>query len=121
VVNLYKADGASKALVVASFWVGIMHLVLAVAGTFILKRFPTSFAIGFLLGLLVLFTHQNLILFAVFGSNDKGNIRTNRAFGAFGFILFLTLSTFSILLFHFKTFIVVAPIDAKGLGRRDPS
>lgn len=118
-VTLYKADGASKALVIASCWTGLMHLVLAIAGTFILKRFPTSFAIGFLLGLLVIFTQQNLILFGVFGSNTYGSKRMNRAYGAIGFLLFSVLFIFSILLFHFKTFIIVAPIDAKGLGRRD--
>lgn len=119
VANLYKADGASIALVVASFITGIMHLALAVIGSTILKRFPTSFAIGFLLGLLFIFAHQNLILFGVFGSFSFGQIRTNRAFGAIGFLLFTVLFTMCILLFHFKKYVTVAPIDAKGLSRRE--
>jgi len=116
VINL-QSKGGSKALVVASVWTGIIHLVLGVLGTFVLKRFPTSFSVGFFLGVLVVLANQNLILFGTFQRYGYGNPTTNHSFSNVGLTLFLILTFFSLLLFHFKRHIVVAPIDAKGLGR----
>lgn len=113
VINL-NAMGGSRALVIAAVWTGIVHLILAVLGTFILKRFPTSFSIGFLLGILLVVANQNLILFGTFQGYSYGVPATNRAFGILGFALFLMLTFFAALLFHFKNHIVVAPIDVKG-------
>lgn len=116
-INL-QSKGGSKALVVAAIWTGIIHLFLGVLGTFVLKRFPTSFSVGFFLGVVVVLANQNLILFGTFRRYSFGNPSTNHAFSNIGFTLFLILSFFSLLLFHFKRSIVVAPIDAKGLGRK---
>lgn len=110
-----QTNKGSKALLIASIWTGIVHLALAVLGTFVLKRFPTSFSVGFFLGVMVVLANQNLILFGTFYGYKHGNTATNHIFGCVGFSLFLILSFFSLLLFHFKTSIVVAPIDAKGL------
>jgi hypothetical protein len=97
VINL-QALGGSKALVV---------------GTFVLKRFPTSFSVGFLLGVLVILANQNLILFGTFNGYSYGTTSTNKIFAGVGFTLFGILSFFSLLVFHFKGHIVVAPVDAK--------
>lgn len=116
-INL-NARGGSRALVIASVWTGTMHMVLALLGTFILKRFPTSFSIGFLLGILLVLANQNLILFGTFSNYDYGSQGMNQAFGALAFALFAVLAIFAALLFHFSKSIIVAPVDAKGFGRR---
>ena len=108
VANL-QTRGGSKALVIAAIWTGIAHLGLGVLGTFVLKRFPTSFSIGFLLGVLIVMANQNLILFGTFHGYGYGNPTTNHAFANVGLTLFLLLSFFSVLLYHFKTSVVLAP------------
>lgn len=117
VLNL-RQEGGSKALLVASLWIGIAHLLLACLGTFILKRFPTSFAIGFFLGVLLILANQNLIMFGTFHKYSYGNASTNHVFGLMGFTLATLLTVFALLLYHFKKALIVAPIDAKGLGTR---
>jgi hypothetical protein len=113
VVNL-QALGGSTALVIAAVWTGMIHLLLGVLGTFVLKRFPTSFSVGFFLGVLVILSNQNLILFGTFSGYGYGTISTNKIFAGIGFTLFCILAFFSLLVFHFKAHIVVAPVDAKG-------
>lgn len=100
-------------MVVAVVWTGMTHLLLGVLGTFVLKRFPTSFSVGFLLGVLVILANQNLILFGTFNGYSYGTTSTNKIFAGVGFTLFGILSFFSLLVFHFKGHIVVAPVDAK--------
>ena len=120
VISLHS-KGSSKALVLASIWTGILHVTLAVLGTFVLKRFPTSFAIGFFLGFLVIIANQNLILFGVFHGYSLGTGRTNHIFSNLALTLFLVLSFFTALLMNFRDFLVVAAVDAKGFGRRQQS
>ncbi|EEC48567.1 predicted protein [Phaeodactylum tricornutum CCAP 1055/1] len=116
-INL-QTMGGSKALVLAAVWTGIIHLVLGVLGTFVLKRFPTSFSVGFLLGVLVVVANQNLILFGTFHAYSSGNAGTNHAFANLMLGIFLVLAFFAAILFHFRKNIVVAAADAKGVGRR---
>eukprot|EP00540_Astrosyne_radiata_P014597 CAMPEP_0116836838 /NCGR_PEP_ID=MMETSP0418-20121206/8321_1 /TAXON_ID=1158023 /ORGANISM="Astrosyne radiata, Strain 13vi08-1A" /LENGTH=189 /DNA_ID=CAMNT_0004466657 /DNA_START=57 /DNA_END=626 /DNA_ORIENTATION=+ len=116
-LNLKHVDG-SGALILASVWAGVVHLILALLGTFVLKRFPTSFAIGFFLGFLVVTANQNLILFCVFHSFKYGNLKTNHAFANLALALFLVLSFFIALLVNFHKDLLVAAVDAKGLGRK---
>jgi hypothetical protein len=110
VINL-QTQGGSKALVVASIWTGLIHLAVGILGTFVLKRFPTSFSVGFLLGVLVIVANQNLIMFAAFTQYQFGSPKTNHAFGSLGFTLFCVLSFMALLLHHFKNDIVVTPVD----------
>ena len=117
VVHL-QSDGGSKALVIGSVWTGLMHLILGILGTFVLKRFPTSFAIGFFLGTVVIVANQDLILFGTFHGYRFGS-RTNHVFANLMFVIFLVLAFFALILFHFKQHIVVAAVDAKGPGRSD--
>ena len=107
-VQLQKLH-TSEALVIASVWTALVHALLAILGTFVLKRFPTSFSIGFLMGILVILANQNLILFATFQSYSLGNIATNRIFASAAFTLFCLLSFFSLLLFQFKKEVAVSP------------
>jgi len=112
VVNLQKGGG-SWALMVASAWTGVVHLGLGVLGTFVLKRFPTSFSVGFLLGVLIVLANQNLILFSTFSSYVQGSVRTNHVFASLGLTLFAVLAFMALLLLHFKEDVVVAPMDGK--------
>jgi zinc transporter ZupT len=112
VISLHKnSESQSKALVIATFYSGIVHLFLAVLGTFVLKRFPTSFSVGFFLGILVILANQNLILFGVFRQYTQGSRGTNLAFSNLSFFLFVVLTFFSLLLVHFRHDVVVAAID----------
>jgi hypothetical protein len=110
VINL-QSDGGSIALVIAAVWTGFVHLALGVLGTFVLKRFPTSFSIGFLLGVLVVLANQNLIMFGAFSRYSVGSARTNHAFATLGFTLSCVLTFMALLLINFKSQVVVAPID----------
>jgi hypothetical protein len=117
VLNL-QSRGGSRALVMAAIWTGILHLILAILGTFVLKRFPTSFALGFFLGILVVCANQNIILFGVFHGYSYGNVRTNHIFSSLCFIVAVVLIFFTAILVHFRDALVVAPIDVKGLRDR---
>jgi hypothetical protein len=120
VLNM-KSNGGSVAVLIASIWSGLVHLGLGVLGTFVLKRFPTSFSVGFLLGVLVVIANQNLLLFATFLNFSQGDQRTNDLFAIVGFSVFGVMSLMSLLLFHFKEEVVVAPMDAeKEEGRGNP-
>jgi zinc transporter ZupT len=112
VVKLQQNNG-SVALIIAAVWTGIVHLGLGVLGTFVLKRFPTSFSVGFLLGVLVVLANQNLILFSTFSSYVQGSSQTNHVFASLGFTLFAVLAFMSLLLLHFKADVVVTPMDGK--------
>jgi ABC-type transport system involved in multi-copper enzyme maturation permease subunit len=117
VLNL-NAYGGSRLMIFASIWVGLVHIGLAILGTFVLRRFPTSFAIGFFLGILVVLANQNLMLFGVFRNYSFGNGRKNHAFANMAFTLFAVLSLFTTLLANFRHELVVAAVDVKGIGRR---
>lgn len=108
---MQQSNDGSVALIIAAVWTGLIHLALGVLGTFVLKRFPTSFSVGFFLGVLVVLANQNIIMFASFHKYTQGSVRSNRTFAALGFVLFLVLSFMSLLLVHFKQEVVVSPVD----------
>ena len=114
-VSLQQAGDGSVALIVAAIWTGIIHLALGVLGTFVLKRFPTSFSVGFFLGVLVVLANQNIILYASFHKYTQGSQRANQVFASLGFVLFVVLSFMSLLLVHFKEEVVVSPLDEDGI------
>ena len=53
VINLHKQD-ASLALILAAVWTVIVQLSMAIIGTLIIKRFSTSFSVGFIEGLVII-------------------------------------------------------------------
>jgi len=114
-VSLQQAGDGSVALIVAAIWTGLIHLALGVLGTFVLKRFPTSFSVGFFLGVLVVLANQNIILYASFHKYTQGSQRANQVFASLGFVLFVVLSFMSLLLVHFKEEVVVSPLDEDGI------
>jgi zinc transporter ZupT len=112
VVSVQQSGDGSVALMIAAIWTGLIHLALGVLGTFVLKRFPTSFSVGFFLGVLVVLANQNIILYASFHKYEQGSQRANQVFASLGFVLFVVLSFMSLLLVHFKHEVVVSPLDA---------
>ena len=99
----------------------MQFIMIGLMGTFIMKRFPTSFAIGFLFGMIIVFINQNIIYMITFTHyNYNAGIAAgsnSRLYSAFSFLLAIVLCMFGILLFHFQKYIIVAPIDAKGFSR----
>jgi hypothetical protein len=91
----------------ASLWSAVLHLILAVSGTFILKRFSTAFTIGCFLGLTVVISQQDLLLFAAFYHNKHGDAVFNVIFADLAFALFTILTFFSLILGHFRHYIIV--------------
>lgn len=118
-VTLHQSGDASIALLVAVIWTGLIHLALGVLGTFVLKRFPTSFSVGFFLGVLVVLANQNIILYASFHKYTQGSARANQVFASLGFVLFGVLTFMTLLLVHFKQEVVISPMDTIGNGDGD--
>lgn len=112
VATLNKGDG-SLALKVASVWTGIIQFIMAILGTFILKRFPTSFSVGFFLGLVVIVAQQNLVLFSTFHSYAHGTAHANHIFANLALSLFLIYGFFALILGHFRESVVTAQTDSK--------
>jgi len=115
-----SVDGGSNALSFAALWTGLVQIIMAVLGTFVLKRFPTSFSVGFFLGLVVVVAQQNLIMCATFLDIDAVNSDgTSHLFS----MLCLTLSfihfVFALVLGHFRHHILLAPVDVKPSGNRE--
>jgi hypothetical protein len=121
-VSLQKSGDGSMALTIAAVWTGLIHLALGVLGTFVLKRFPTSFSVGFFLGVLVVLANQNIILYASFHKYTQGSGKANQVFASLGFLLFAVLTFMSLLLVQFKNDVVIAPMDSiGGEDNEDPS
>lgn len=119
-----SGEHAPLPLMIAAIWNGtVQFLGLGLIGTFILKRFPTSFAIGFLLGLVVVCFNQNIIVFFAFRNHNRQDPEnttnmTSRLYNMGCLGLALMMAVFGTILFHFQQFVIVAPIDAKGFGRK---
>ena len=106
------------ALTIAASWTGIIQLTTAILGTFVLKRFPTSFSLRFFLGFLIIVAQQNLILHTTFRSYRHGSVAANEAFADLALALFFVYGVFASLLFHFREHVLLtAAADvAKGGG-----
>lgn len=115
-VSLQKSEDSSVALIVAAVWTGLIHLGLGVLGTFVLKRFPTSFSVGFFLGVLVVLANQNIILYASFHKYVQGSNAANQVFASLGFVLFAVLTFMSLLLVQFKNDVIITPMDGSSVG-----
>ncbi len=91
---------------------------MIIVGTFIIKRFSTSFSVGFLLGLVIIVAQQYLLLAVTFWHNRYGSAPTNIAFANLAFGLFVLYSVFAAILSQFRESIMVAAVDAKPFGKR---
>ena len=95
-------------LTLAAVYVAVFQIVLAVAGTFILRRIPTSFAIGFLLGNIILAAQQNIVIFASFRSFYlPRNKQSHKILGGFTIFLSIVYIVFALILTTFRDAIIV--------------
>eukprot|EP00551_Chaetoceros_affinis_P012749 CAMPEP_0203665988 /NCGR_PEP_ID=MMETSP0090-20130426/3122_1 /ASSEMBLY_ACC=CAM_ASM_001088 /TAXON_ID=426623 /ORGANISM="Chaetoceros affinis, Strain CCMP159" /LENGTH=185 /DNA_ID=CAMNT_0050529747 /DNA_START=165 /DNA_END=722 /DNA_ORIENTATION=- len=125
-VSIYEAislsdNNASWPLLLATIWTTMVQLAMTIIGTFIIKRFSTPFSVGFLLGLVIFVAQQHLMLSITFWHTQYGDFNTNIAFSSLSFALFAVYTFFGSILHNYREDIMVAPVDAKGLGRRKPA
>lgn len=109
---------ASVALRTVAIWTAVIQFVMIIVGTFIIKRFSTSFSVGFLLGIVIVVSQQYLLLAVTFWNNNYGSWAQNVAFANLAFGLFVLYSIFAMILGFFRESIMVAAVDAKGFGKR---
>ena len=106
----------SAPIVVAAIWTALVQLFMGVVGTFVLRRFPTEFSVGFFLGLLLIVAQQNFILFATFSDvtfNLLSEQKSSKLFAALIFLTAVIYLAFAVLLTHFRDQILLAPVDVK--------
>jgi len=116
-----KNGGASLALILAAVSTAIVQLSMAIIGTFILKRFSTSFSVGFFCGLVLVVAQQNLLLSVTFWNGQHGSDTANAAFANFAFALFAIYCIFGAILAQFRNHVMVALVDTKGVKATDKS
>ena len=104
--KLQEDADASTALEIAAYYTAFLHLILIVLGTFVLKRFATSFTVGCFLGVTVVLSQQNLLMFACFFRYQHGDGYANAIFADLAFVLFGLLGFFSLILGHFRNKII---------------
>ena len=113
-----QENNASWPYIIAASWTALIQFGMAVVGTFIVKRFSTPFSVGFLLGVVTFVAQQHLMLSVTFWHTSFGDSNTNAAFSNLSFSLFVVYGFFGLILFNYREDIMVAPIDAKGFGKR---
>jgi hypothetical protein len=92
---------------VAAYYSATLHLILMILGTFVLKRFSTAFTVGCFLGITLVLSQQNLLMFAAFFKYGHGDHGTNMIFANLSLMLFLCLGFFTLIMGHFKDRIIV--------------
>jgi uncharacterized protein YacL len=105
-------SGIARAAGFGAMFTSLVLVILAFAGSLIMRKNQTAMAIGSFLGVVFIACQQMLIIFALFVeesqvttqiSSDKS---TYRAMAAFCFLLFLVYATFGILLAVFRDDII---------------
>jgi len=108
----------SAPIVIAAIWTALVQIFMGVVGTFVLRRFPTEFSVGFFLGLLVIVAQQNFILTATFLDPTFNMLSEQKSSKFFAFLILITGITyiaFAIMLTHFRHEILLAPEDVKSV------
>mmetsp|Transcript_17953 Transcript_17953/g.71962 ORF Transcript_17953/g.71962 Transcript_17953/m.71962 type:complete len:273 (+) Transcript_17953:102-920(+) len=107
--------GGGAALGFAAVWSVLLCGALSVFGTWVLRQRQTEFAVGALIGIVVIIANQMLMLTAVFGSEANRGDRAHQksadvAFAVFSYVLFLTYLLFAALLAVFRTAILAPKV-----------
>mmetsp|Transcript_41331 Transcript_41331/g.48226 ORF Transcript_41331/g.48226 Transcript_41331/m.48226 type:complete len:208 (-) Transcript_41331:117-740(-) len=104
----------SRALTLAAAWTAVVQVVVSIMGTFILRRFPTSFSIGFFLGMILVLASQNIIIFATFHDFSTEYMNSNsRIFADVALLLGIVYIAFGAILAQFRDYVIMAPNKAK--------
>ena len=121
IAKFLQSTVGSKPIVFAAIWTAVVQLLVGVLGTFVLRRFPTEFSMGAFLGILVVITQQNFILFATFSDVTFNMLTEQKSSKMFAALLFLTAIVyivFGLMLTHFRDQILLAPVDVKSVISR---
>ncbi|CAM9907907.1 unnamed protein product [Discosporangium mesarthrocarpum] len=102
----------SGALEFSAIWTVLLLIGLSVGGSLVMRKYRTSLAVGFFLGVVMIMSQTMLILFAIFAgrattTNDSDEPASDRAFAAFCFFLFMVYSTFAGMLAVFREDIIL--------------
>ena len=107
-----RETGGSSALGFAAIWTVILCVILSIGGTLVMRKFQTSLAIGFFLGVVAVMSQQMLIIAAIFAgeadarSDDdpasKDQKSAESAMAVFAMFLFAVYSAFAVLLAVFR-------------------
>jgi hypothetical protein len=105
-LRLTAGGGTSAAF--AGVWTSLLLIALSIMGTIIMRRYKSSLAIGFFLGVIFIMTNQMLILFAIFADHASTSRRpAEEAMAVFCFFLFLVYAVFGSMLAVFRKDIIV--------------
>ena len=116
---IQTANGPDS-LALAAIWSSVVHGILAILGTFIIRRFPTQFAIGFFLGLLVIIAQQDIIIHSTFKQYKQTVHRSGGFFSFLSMLVALMLIGFtSFLAVYRDAILLTSPIDNAGIGGMD--
>jgi len=117
--TIQTANGPDS-LALAAIWSSVVHGILAILGTFIIRRFPTQFAIGFFLGLLVIIAQQDIIIHSTFKQYKQTVHRSGGFFSFLSMLVALMLIGFtSFLAVYRDAILLTSPIDNAGIGGMD--
>eukprot|EP01041_Mallomonas_annulata_P005291 gene5291-10583_t len=110
-ISRIKTGSANSAVSFAGMWTILLLIGVSVCGTLIMRKFQTSIAIGFLLGIFFVLSNQMLIIFAIFIDHSKREviqetIESDKAFAAFSFLLFLVYGIFGTMLGIFRNDVI---------------
>lgn len=78
----------------------LLLIGLSVGGSLVMRKYRTSLAVGFFLGVVIIMSQTMLVLFAVFAgrastTDDSDEKPADRAFAAFCFFLWLVYTAFA--------------------------
>ncbi|CAN0538882.1 unnamed protein product, partial [Laminaria digitata] len=78
----------------------LLLIGLSVGGSLVMRKYRTSLAVGFFLGVVMIMSQTMLVLFAVFAgrastTDDEDEKPADRAFAAFCFFLWIVYSAFA--------------------------
>lgn len=116
--KLMQSTYGSAPIVIAAIWTALVQIFMGVVGTFVLRRFPTEFSVGFFLGLLVIVAQQNFILTATFLDPTFNMLSEQKSSKFFAFLILITgiiYIAFAMMLTHFRHEILLAPEDVKSV------
>jgi len=107
-------------LSLAAIWSSVIHGILAILGTFIIRRFPTQFALGFFLGLLIIVAQQDIIIHSTFKQYKQTMRKSGGFFSFLSMVVALLLVGFTGFLAIYRDAILLSnPLDVNisgGLG-----
>ncbi|CAM9226646.1 unnamed protein product [Choristocarpus tenellus] len=108
----HSGTSGSGALDFAAIWTVLLLFGLSVGGSLVMRKYRTSLAVGFFLGVVVIMSQTMLVLFAVFlgrasTTEDEDEPASDRAFAVFCFFLFIVYTAFAGMLAVFREDIIL--------------